>query len=78
MELSQDLDAHDRLDIEKTSEEKKTINVFQKYLSIWIVLAMVIGVLLGHYIPILALGLGSATVASVSIPISVLLCTISS
>jgi ACR3 family arsenite transporter len=59
-----------------SSESKGKITLFQKYLSIWILLSMIIGVLLGYYIPGLAHALESATLSSVSIPIAILLCKI--
>lgn len=58
------------------SSEAKSITFFQKYLSVWILLSMVVGVILGYYVPGLAHALESATLASVSIPIALLLCKI--
>lgn len=31
------------------SKEKSAINVFQKYLTVWVILCMVIGILIGEY-----------------------------
>ena len=33
------------------SKEKSAINVFQKYLTVWVILCMVIGILIGEYLP---------------------------
>lgn len=32
-------------------KENREINVFQKYLTVWVLLCMVIGVLIGKFIP---------------------------
>ena len=32
-------------------ESKKEISIFQKYLSVWVIICMVIGVLLGRFLP---------------------------
>ena len=49
------------------------INFFQKYLSIWVALCMVAGVLIGQYIPIIPETLGQYEVANISIPIAILI-----
>ena len=49
------------------------MNLFQRFLSVWVGLAMVVGILLGHYFPAIPDALDRATVAHVSIPIAVLL-----
>lgn len=33
------------------SNQSKGINTFQRYLSVWVLLCMAIGVLIGHFIP---------------------------
>lgn len=33
------------------SKEKSAISVFQKYLTVWVILCMVIGVLIGKFLP---------------------------
>ncbi|KAJ3363004.1 hypothetical protein GGF31_001267 [Allomyces arbusculus] len=54
-------------------EAAPTLNVFQRFLTVWVLLAMVVGVLVGYYIPDVPKALDKATVADVSIPIAVLL-----
>ena len=33
------------------SEEKSAISIFQKYFTVWVILCMVIGVLIGKFLP---------------------------
>ena len=49
------------------------INFFQKYLSIWVALCMVAGVMIGQYVPIIPETLGQYEVANISIPIAILI-----
>ena len=51
----------------------KGINVFQKYLTIWVALCMVIGVLIGKYIPKIPEFFGNFEYAKVSIPTAILI-----
>ena len=54
-------------------KEKKAIGFFQKYLTVWVLLCMGIGVSLGHFLPSVGEFLSSLEVASVNIPIAVLI-----
>ncbi len=56
-------------------EDKKAsgIGFFEKYLSIWVVLCMVVGVLIGKFLPGIPSFLGRFEYAKVSIPIAVLI-----
>ena len=49
------------------------ISYFQRYLSVWVLLCMVIGVLIGHFIPGVPSALGKLEVSGISIPIAVLI-----
>ncbi|KAF0686578.1 hypothetical protein As57867_021552, partial [Aphanomyces stellatus] len=49
------------------------MSIFERYLTLWVLLAMVVGVLLGYYVPSIPENLNKATVDSISIPIAVLL-----
>lgn len=51
--------------------EKSAINVFQKYLTVWVLLCMVAGVLLGQLFPALPAFLGRFEYANVSLPMAV-------
>lgn len=54
---------------------KKTsgIGFFQKYLTIWVILCMIVGVLIGKFIPVIPETLGKLEYAKVSIPTAVLI-----
>lgn len=54
-------------------QEKKAIGFFQKYLTVWVLLCMGVGVLIGHFLPKVGEFLSSLEVASVNIPIAVLI-----
>ena len=54
-------------------EKKSTIGIFQKYLTVWVLLCMGTGVLIGHFLPGVGEFLSKAEVANVNIPIAVLI-----
>ena len=54
-------------------KETEGISYFQRYLSVWVLLCMVIGVLIGHFIPGIPSALGKLEVSGISIPIAVLI-----
>ena len=54
-------------------KEGTGINFFQKYLTIWVILCMVIGILIGKFIPIIPDLLGKMEIAGISIPIAILI-----
>jgi ACR3 family arsenite transporter len=51
----------------------KGISFFEKYLSVWVGLCIVIGILVGQYLPIIPNFLSKFEYASVSIPIAILI-----
>jgi ACR3 family arsenite transporter len=56
--------------------EKKAnsgISFFQRYLTVWVFLCMVVGVLLGHFVPTLPALLGKLEIARISLPMAVLI-----
>jgi ACR3 family arsenite transporter len=58
------------------SEQQKTesgIGFFEKYLTVWVALCMVAGVLIGKYLPAIPAFLGKLEYANVSIPVAVLI-----
>lgn len=55
------------------SKEKSGISVFQKYLTIWVILCMIIGILIGKFIPQIPDFLNRFEYAKVSIPMAVLI-----
>jgi arsenite transporter len=56
-----------------TVEKPPKLNLFQKFLSLWVLLAMIAGVLIGYYVPEIPEALDKATIAEISIPIAILL-----
>ena len=54
-------------------KEYTGINFFQKYLTVWVILCMVIGILIGKFIPIIPEVLGKLEIAGISIPIAILI-----
>lgn len=54
-------------------EEESPLGVFGKFLSLWVLLCMIVGVLIGHFAPAVPEALNKATVAQISIPIAVLI-----
>ena len=56
------------------SKEKVVgINFFEKYLTIWVTICMIIGIVIGKYIPIIPEVLGKLEYAHTSIPIAILI-----
>lgn len=49
------------------------INMFQKYLSLWVLICMVVGVLIGQYVPAIPMFLSKFEYAKVSIPTAILI-----
>ncbi|MCS5422285.1 MULTISPECIES: ACR3 family arsenite efflux transporter [Psychrilyobacter] len=59
--------------MKNTDEKKSGIGFFEKYLSLWVILCMVTGVLIGKFLPGIPEFLGKFEYAKVSIPIAVLI-----
>lgn len=49
------------------------IGFFEKYLTVWVILCMALGVLIGKYLPVIPEFLGKFEYANVSIPIAILI-----
>ena len=56
-----------------SSKKTSGISVFQKYLTVWVIICMVVGVLIGKFIPQIPDFLNQFEYAGVSIPMSVLI-----
>lgn len=56
-----------------TENEKPAISFFEKNLTYWVILCMVVGVLIGKFVPAVPATLGKFEYANVSIPIAVLI-----
>lgn len=55
------------------SKKKTGISFFEKYLSIWVLICMAVGVLIGAYLPIIPETLSKFEYANVSIPVAILI-----
>ncbi|MGN0894014.1 MAG: ACR3 family arsenite efflux transporter [Succinivibrio sp.] len=55
------------------SNQSSGINTFQRYLSVWVLLCMVIGVTIGHFIPAVPAALDQLKIYGISVPIAVLI-----
>ena len=49
------------------------ISFFQRYLSLWVLLCMIVGVLIGRFLPSIPDMLGALQIAGISIPIAILI-----
>ena len=49
------------------------INFFQRYLTVWVFLCMVVGVLIGKFLPVIPEALGKLEISGISIPIAILI-----
>jgi ACR3 family arsenite transporter len=55
------------------SEEKIRLSFFEKYLTIWVILCIILGILVGRFFPNFAYKLDSMSIYQVSIPIAICL-----
>lgn len=55
------------------SKEKSAISVFQRYLTVWVIMYMVIGILIGKFLPQIPDFLNRFEYAKVSIPMAILI-----
>lgn len=55
------------------SKEKSSISVFQRYLTVWVIMCMAIGVLIGKFLPQIPDFLNRFEYAKVSIPMAILI-----
>src|SRR5574340_557459 len=49
------------------------MSVFERFLTVWVGLCIVAGVVLGHFFPALFQAVGSAEIAKVNLPVAVLI-----
>lgn len=54
-------------------KENQGISFFQRYLTLWVLLCMAAGVLIGHFVPAVPATLSKMEIAGISIPIAVLI-----
>ena len=60
-------------ELKMKEKSNQGIGFFEKYLTIWVILCMVVGVLIGKYLPGIPEFLGKFEYANVSIPIAILI-----
>lgn len=53
--------------------EKRELDFFSKYLSLWVAICIILGTAIGYFFPILSNILGGIEVANVSIPVAIVL-----
>ncbi|MGL4483924.1 MAG: ACR3 family arsenite efflux transporter [Anaerovoracaceae bacterium] len=56
-----------------SKEKQKGISFFEKYLTVWVIICMLVGVLIGKFLPAVPAALGKLEYAKVSIPIAILI-----
>ena len=56
-----------------TKQQSTGISFFERYLTVWVALCMVVGILIGQYLPGIPEFLGRFEYASVSVPIAILI-----
>lgn len=56
-----------------STEKNQGIGFFEKYLTLWVIICMAVGVLIGKYLPAVPEFLGKFEYANVSVPIAVLI-----
>ncbi|MCK5446212.1 MAG: arsenical-resistance protein, partial [Rhodospirillaceae bacterium] len=49
------------------------MSTFERYLTVWVALCIVVGIALGHYLPAVFQAVGSAEIARVNMPVAVLI-----
>ena len=54
-------------------KKSEGINFFQKYLTIWVFICMVVGVIIGKLLPTIPTALGNLEISGISIPIAILI-----
>lgn len=59
--------------MDKNKKEKTNISFFHKYLTVWVLICMVIGVLIGYYLPNVPTFLNKFEFYKVSIPVAILI-----
>ena len=55
------------------SDKETGIGFFQRYLSVWVVLCMIVGVVIGKFLPIIPSALDKLKVMGISVPMAILI-----
>ncbi len=56
-----------------TDQRDRGISAFQRYLSVWVLLCMALGVLIGRFVPAVPEALSKMQIAGISVPVAVLI-----
>lgn len=56
-----------------TAATKPTMSIFERYLTLWVALCIVVGIALGHVFPSVFRAIGQAEIASVNMPVAALI-----
>src|SRR5512139_1235179 len=57
----------------KHAHEERSLGTWEKYLTVWIAICIIVGLLVGKYLPAFGEWMDSLKVANLSIPIGILL-----
>jgi ACR3 family arsenite transporter len=49
------------------------VNVFERYLTLWVAACIVVGIVLGHFLPSVFVVIGGAEIAQVNLPVAILI-----
>ncbi|WNY27401.1 ACR3 family arsenite efflux transporter [Methanolapillus ohkumae] len=61
------------IDVSKNVNQKSGIGFFEKYLTVWVLICMAVGIFIGQFLPLIPHTLGQFEYAHVSVPIAVLI-----
>ena len=50
------------------------MNIFERYLTIWVFLCILVGIALGQLFPSIFHALGAIEIASINLPVAILVC----
>ncbi|MHA1270361.1 MAG: arsenic resistance protein [Candidatus Helarchaeota archaeon] len=67
------IDNNKNLNPKKLKEKKGGLNIFEKYLYIWIAICIVIGIILSQLVPGISIAIDSLQIRGISIPIAICL-----
>ncbi|MBO6826505.1 MAG: ACR3 family arsenite efflux transporter [Sneathiella sp.] len=60
-------------DVADNKQEKPAMNLFERYLTIWVAFCIVVGIALGHFFSNVFQAIGSAEIANVNLPVAILI-----
>lgn len=61
------------MNVEKASSAKPPMNLFERYLTLWVTFCIIAGISLGHFLPGVFQTFGSAEIANVNLPVAALI-----